>query len=61
MKPLAYKDSAELFSNLWHAFKRKDVCFNVSYTLPVDPLITDKECIQMTVHKIWKVSGYHFQ
>ena len=61
MKPLAYKDSAELFSNLRHAFKRKDVCFNASYTLPVDPLITDKERVQMTAHEIWKVSGYRFR
>ena len=42
-KLIKYKDSAELFTNLRHAFKKKVVLFNVSYTLPADPLIMDKE------------------
>jgi len=50
-----YKDSEELFSNLRHAFKKKDVSFNASYALPAD-----KEHVQMTAYEIWKVSGYHF-
>ncbi|KAF8240168.1 hypothetical protein L208DRAFT_1234445, partial [Tricholoma matsutake] len=55
-----YKDSEELFSNLRHAFKKKDVSFNASYALPADPLIMDKEHVQMTAYEIWKVSGYCF-
>ncbi|KAJ7661459.1 hypothetical protein DFH06DRAFT_1268903 [Mycena polygramma] len=39
----------------------KHVDFRGTYQTPEDPLITDKEHVQMTVHEIWKVTGYRFR
>ncbi|KAJ6596512.1 hypothetical protein B0H10DRAFT_2232513 [Mycena sp. CBHHK59/15] len=57
-----FKDAQELFSALRNAFnKEKHVNFRGTYQIPEDALITDKERVQMTVHEIWKVTGYRFR
>ena len=30
------------------------------YRQPEDPLVNDRERVEMTVHEIWKVTGYRF-
>ncbi|KAJ7774512.1 hypothetical protein DFH07DRAFT_865834 [Mycena maculata] len=39
----------------------KHVEFRGTYQTPEDPLITDKERVQMTIYEIWKVMGYRFR
>jgi len=56
-----FRDSQSLFSSLQRAFKSgSTVFFNGSYTIAADPLVTDKERVQMTTHEIWKVTSYRF-
>ena len=48
-------------NGLREAFKLDDhVDFIGMYTRPADPLISDRECVQMTSQDIWKVTGYRF-
>ncbi|KAJ7029433.1 hypothetical protein C8F04DRAFT_1187647 [Mycena alexandri] len=52
----------ELFSGLRDAFKHsKHVNFRGTYQTPEDPLITDKERVQMAILELWKVTGYRFR
>lgn len=56
-----YTDGHSLLDALRGAFKDgKHVKFHGAYTLPVDPLVSDKDRIRMTTHNIWKVTGYRF-
>lgn len=61
-----YKCGQTFFAALRKAFKpaggvlQKDVFFNASYELPHDPLVSDKERVQMTAQELWKVTGYRF-
>ncbi|KAJ7479127.1 hypothetical protein FB451DRAFT_1450936 [Mycena latifolia] len=41
--------------------KGPDVVFHGSYIIDHDPLVSDKERVQMTTNEIWKVSGYRFR
>ena len=34
--------------------------FQGTYVIAKDPLVTDKERVQMMVEEIWKVTGYRF-
>jgi hypothetical protein len=62
MKPTLFDDGQSLFNSLRHAFKHhKSVFFNGSYQIPQDPLVTDKERVQMVAYEVWKVSGYWFR
>ncbi|KAJ7078963.1 hypothetical protein C8R44DRAFT_654310 [Mycena epipterygia] len=57
-----FKDGQSLFLSLREAFKHnKHVDFRGTYQTPEDPLITDKERVQMTVYEIWTVTGYRFR
>ena len=56
-----YKDSEALMKGLREAFKLNDhVDFFGAYTQPADPLVSDREYVQMTVQDIWAVTGYRF-
>ena len=37
------------------------VFFYGSYDTPANPLVSDKEYVQLTAHDIWKASGYRFR
>ncbi|KAJ7436299.1 hypothetical protein B0H11DRAFT_1754960 [Mycena galericulata] len=51
-----------MFCALRDAFdKESDVNFHGSYTISNDPLVSDKERVQLTIREIWKVSGYRFR
>jgi hypothetical protein len=52
---VAMKHLRRVFSNTECVF------FHGHYTIPVDPLITDKQRVQMTAHDIWKATGYRFR
>ena len=61
-KPLIFENSKELMKSLCQTFKtKKTVFFCGCYQKPEDPLVSDKEHIQMMAYEIWKVSGYCFQ
>ena len=48
--------------SLCQTFKTKsNVFFYGSYKKSEDPLISDKEQVEMTAYEIWKVSGYRFR
>lgn len=48
-------------NGLREAFKLDThVEFFGKYTRPADPLVSDRERVQMTVQDIWKVTGYRF-
>ena len=59
--PTHYRDSQSLFEAIRAGFKKdKHVEFYGTYNMPADPLVTDKERVDMIVHEIWKVTGYRF-
>jgi hypothetical protein len=61
-KPLVFENSEELMKGLRQTFKTKNkVFFSGCYQKPEDPLISDKEHVQMMAYEIWKVSGYRFR
>ncbi|KAJ7221804.1 hypothetical protein C8J57DRAFT_1253883 [Mycena rebaudengoi] len=61
-EPMWYSDSHELFAALRQSFKQNtSVNFHGCYTTAEDPLVTDKQCIQMTAYAIWKATGYRFR
>ncbi len=39
----------------------ENVIFNGAYELDKDPLMSDKEQVQVTVQEVWKVTGYRFK
>ncbi|KAJ7235267.1 hypothetical protein C8J57DRAFT_1248613 [Mycena rebaudengoi] len=50
-----YADSQELFTALRQAFHAtKDVEFHGTYHLAQDPLVSNKQRVQMTTYEIWK-------
>ncbi|KAJ6528291.1 hypothetical protein DFH09DRAFT_866470, partial [Mycena vulgaris] len=60
--PTPYISSQELFAALRDSFKsKKHVTFHGSYTIANDPMVTDKQRVQMTAYEIWKVTGYRFR
>ena len=38
-----------------------DIFFHACFDSPVDPLTSDKDLVNATAHKIWKVTGYRFK
>jgi len=34
---------------------------DLSFKLPEDPLVSDKERVQMMTHEVWKVTGFQFR
>ncbi|KAJ7765238.1 hypothetical protein B0H16DRAFT_1796560, partial [Mycena metata] len=60
--PAEYSNSHTLFCVLRDAFKASsDINFHGSFLLDVDPLVSNKERVQLTNNEIWKVSGYRFR
>ncbi|KAK7006027.1 hypothetical protein R3P38DRAFT_3367397 [Favolaschia claudopus] len=56
-----FADAQAMFDAIRKAFKTgKSVNFRGTYLAANDPLITDKERLQMTTDELWKVSGYRF-
>ena len=41
--------------------KSSRIFFHACYDSPVDPLTSDKDLINTTAHKVWKVTGYRFK
>jgi hypothetical protein len=59
--PKMYNSSQSLFENLQSAFRKGNhVEFFGGYHLPEDPLITARQRVRMTIHDIWKTTGYRF-
>ncbi|KAJ7732044.1 hypothetical protein DFH07DRAFT_871091 [Mycena maculata] len=51
-----------MFCVLRDAFgNSSDVNFHGSYAIADDPLVSEKERVQLTIREIWKVSGYRFR
>ncbi|KAF8508628.1 hypothetical protein BU17DRAFT_70752 [Hysterangium stoloniferum] len=60
-KPITFENGEELMKSLRQVFKtNKMVFFYGCYQKSDDPLVSDKEHIQMTAYEIWRVSGYRF-
>ncbi|KAJ7475021.1 hypothetical protein FB451DRAFT_1247281 [Mycena latifolia] len=60
--PVKFESQQALFSSLRETFRmKKDVEFNGTYQVQHDPLVSDKERVQMVVYEVWKVSGYRFK
>jgi hypothetical protein len=56
-----YSDSQAMFDTLRHQFKHEpSITFCGAYVLASDPLVTDKERVQMMAGEVWKVIGYRF-
>ena len=56
-----YNDSQSMFEAIRACFKgSQNVEFLRCYRQPKDPLISDRERVEMAVHGIWKVTGYRF-
>ncbi|KAF8224735.1 hypothetical protein L208DRAFT_1510024 [Tricholoma matsutake] len=51
----------EMFGSLRTDFRTyHNIEFRGTYTVPNDPLVSDRECINMVAKEIWKVTGYRF-
>ncbi len=56
-----YPHSDALFDSLREHIKLGEhVNFRGTYAIAKDPLVTDKERVQMTAEEIWQVTGYRF-
>jgi hypothetical protein len=50
-----------MFGSLRTDFRTSNnVEFRGTYTIPNDPLVSDRERINMVAKEIWKVTGYRF-
>lgn len=59
--PVAYKDSESLLKALRDTFRSEtSVDFEGSYIRATDLLVSDKERVKMTIHDVWKATGYRF-
>ncbi|KAK6996318.1 hypothetical protein R3P38DRAFT_2366779, partial [Favolaschia claudopus] len=57
-----FDNQQELFLALRNKFKSSNqVRFRGSFEASEDPLITDKERVQMFILEVWKVTGYRFR
>ena len=60
--PMIFQDSEAMMKSLKTVFKTTEhIFFHGNYTIPVDPLVMDKERVQMTAHDLWKATGYRFR
>lgn len=58
---VVYKDSQSLFEAIRACFRDEEhLEFYGCYSLPEDPLVSDKERVEMVMNEIWKVTGYRF-
>ena len=58
---MPYLHGDAMFDSLREHFKLgENVDFRGTYVIAKDPLVTDKERVQMMVEEIWKVTGYRF-
>ncbi|KAK1222702.1 hypothetical protein PQX77_014446 [Marasmius sp. AFHP31] len=55
-----YPNSEAMFQALRVQAQGEEINFHGEYTLPVDPLVTDKERVQMTMRGAWRITGYRF-
>jgi hypothetical protein len=59
--PVIFEDSEALLNAIRKAFNsRESVEFEGSYVQTEDPLVSDKDRVRMTIHDVWKVTGYRF-
>jgi hypothetical protein len=59
--PTLYLHNDALLDSLREHIKLGEhVNFRGTYVIAKDPLVTDKERVQMTAEEIWKVTGYRF-
>ena len=59
---IAFTDNEAMMKRLKVVCRTQEhVFFSGCYSMPVDPLISDKERVKMTAHDIWKVTGYRFR
>ena len=58
---ISFKNSQKLFSALRKKCQGTSVVeFDGTFTMAEDPLVTDKERVQMLTHEVWKVTGLCF-
>ena len=60
-----YPDAESMFVALRNHFRTKEqanngVEFAGEYVTPADPLISDKERVDMVIRETWKTTGYRF-
>lgn len=59
--PITYKDNESLLKALRDTSKSQtSIDFEGSYTQVIDPLVSNKERVKMTIHGVWKATGYRF-
>ena len=60
--PVEFEDENVMMIHLKKVFEKSNrIFFHACYDSPVDPLTSDKDLINMTAHKIWRVTGYRFR
>ncbi|KAJ3733571.1 hypothetical protein DFJ43DRAFT_215114 [Lentinula guzmanii] len=55
-----YLSAEAMFKDLQRKIKEDHVEFGGEYTIPLDPLISDRERVQFTIREVWKTTGYRF-
>ncbi|ESK84746.1 hypothetical protein Moror_583 [Moniliophthora roreri MCA 2997] len=56
-----FSDAECLFQELKRQFTtQKEVNFRGEFTLPFDPVVTDKDRVKMIIQEVWKATGYRF-
>jgi hypothetical protein len=59
---VSFKNSQKHFSALRRKCRGTSVVeFDGTFSMAEDPLVTDKERVQMLTHEVWKVTGWHFR
>lgn len=62
LTPIEFDSGEALMLSLRQSVKAKDgTHFCGIYRMDMDPLVKDRERVQMVAHEVWKVSGYRFR
>ncbi|KAK6975132.1 hypothetical protein R3P38DRAFT_2810932 [Favolaschia claudopus] len=57
-----FADAQEMFSAIRQAFRNgNEIIFHGTYLALEDPLITNKEWVELTARELWNVGGYRFR
>ncbi|KAI6007934.1 hypothetical protein EDC04DRAFT_2611232 [Pisolithus marmoratus] len=57
---LEVPDESEVGEEQEIAQKSSGIKFHGTYTIPVDPMMSEKDHVQSAALKVWRTTGYHF-
>ncbi|KAG7085883.1 hypothetical protein E1B28_003417 [Marasmius oreades] len=55
-----YANAEEMFTSLRKQSRQSEIDFHGEYTLPADPMVTNKERVQFTMREAWRITGFRF-